>query len=396
VTAWQWLKLEWYWAVPALLLGAVVLGVCIRLLRNRGRVADFVDEPGTTEEEITHEEIEKESTSAAVLDVPGVQTNGSDPVEEGPRWNAFDRSVFTTVRGFGCPPLNVSSALPERTDYSDVDLKASANWNGTECAMPTVESQSADDLEPGDEQRVTQVARNERIRAEIEALHKARVEQRERIEASTVGRAGDRPRGEPVRLKESKHLSNVVSAFLPNATQGQSGSRLESATKPESTRNQADTAEDFRFITNLFDDASPEVRNVAARALYHLQSDRAASFTRALREASPERRSRIGAALATSGLATEALTNLSGENLDKAYDAFSVLFLMAKAGEVQSLIKAIEDGPNLEVRLAVVKLLALSGQAEVVSSFRRLAVRSSLPPEVRSAVMEAIHQHRSQ
>jgi len=62
---------------------------------------------------------------------------------------------------------------------------------------------------------------------------------------------------------------------------------------------------------------------------------------------------------------------------------------------VHSLIKAIEDGPNLEVRLAVVKLLALSGQAEVVSAFRRLAVRSSLPPEVRSAVMEAIHQLRT-
>ncbi|MBC7910017.1 MAG: HEAT repeat domain-containing protein [Pyrinomonadaceae bacterium] len=65
---------------------------------------------------------------------------------------------------------------------------------------------------------------------------------------------------------------------------------------------------------------------------------------------------------------------------------------MAKAGEVQPLIRAIEGHPNNEVRLAVVKLLALSGQKEILPAFRRLAVRGSLPTEVRSAVMEAIYQ----
>jgi hypothetical protein len=139
-----------------------------------------------------------------------------------------------------------------------------------------------------------------------------------------------------------------------------------------------------------------DVREAAARALYELQPDRAASFTRALREGSPERRRKIGAALASSGLAGSAITNLTGESRDKTYDAFSLLFLMAKAGEVQPLMGAIEDHPNVEVRLAVVKLLALSGQSEIVPAFRRLAVRGSLPSEVRSAVMEAIYQITSQ
>jgi hypothetical protein len=65
---------------------------------------------------------------------------------------------------------------------------------------------------------------------------------------------------------------------------------------------------------------------------------------------------------------------------------------MAKAGETAPLIRAIESHPDTEVRLAVVKLLALSGQHEVLTSFKRLAVRGSLPNEVRSAVMEAIYQ----
>jgi hypothetical protein len=152
----------------------------------------------------------------------------------------------------------------------------------------------------------------------------------------------------------------------------------------------------FRCITRAFDDPAVEVRNAAAHALYALQPDRAASFTRALREGTPDRRRKIGHALASSGLAANAVGSLSGESREKTYDAFSLLFLMSKAGEVKPLMQAIEDYPNVEVRIAVVKLLALSGQAEIVPAFRRLAVRGSLPSEVRSAVMEAIYQISSQ
>ncbi|HXI75407.1 MAG TPA: hypothetical protein VNG94_07445, partial [Pyrinomonadaceae bacterium] len=154
--------------------------------------------------------------------------------------------------------------------------------------------------------------------------------------------------------------------------------------------------EAYRHITAAFDDQSAEVRSSAARALFDLQDDRAAAFTRALREAPPERRRAIGAAIASSGLANEAIRNLTGESRDKTYDAFSLLFLMSKAGEVKPLMRAIEEHPNTEVRLAVVKLLALSGQPDVLAAFRRMAVRGSLPAEVRSAVMEAIYQITSQ
>jgi hypothetical protein len=153
-----------------------------------------------------------------------------------------------------------------------------------------------------------------------------------------------------------------------------------------------DTDEAFHQICAAFDDPAQEVRDAAARALHDSSEDRAESFTRALRESEPERRRSIGAALASSGLAEEAVSQLTGESREKTYDAFSLLFLMAKAGETAPLIRAVESHPENEVRLAVVKLLALSGQQEVLPSFKRLAVRGSLPHEVRSAVMEAIYQ----
>ena len=69
---------------------------------------------------------------------------------------------------------------------------------------------------------------------------------------------------------------------------------------------------------------------------------------------------------------------------------------MSRAGEVAPLINVIEAHPNTETRLAVVKLLALSGQPKILPAFRLMVVRGSLPAEVRSAVMEAIYQMTGQ
>jgi HEAT repeat protein len=147
------------------------------------------------------------------------------------------------------------------------------------------------------------------------------------------------------------------------------------------------------MITRSFDDPSAEVRNATARALYDLASDRAASFTRALREASPDRRRKIGAAIAGSGLARDAISALSGESRDTTQHAFSILFLMAKAGEVQPLMHSIKEHSDLQVRLALTKLLALSNQPQSLPGLRGLVMRGShsLPPEVHAAVMEAIY-----
>ena len=73
-----------------------------------------------------------------------------------------------------------------------------------------------------------------------------------------------------------------------------------------------------------------------------------------------------------------------------------MLFLMAKAGEVQPLMQAIAKHPNHEVRLTAVKLLALSNQPQILPAFRSLAAREALPADVHAAVMEAIYLLSSQ
>lgn len=157
-----------------------------------------------------------------------------------------------------------------------------------------------------------------------------------------------------------------------------------------------DGNDSFHLITRALEDPSAEVRNAAVRALYDLNPELAAAFFNcALREGLPDRRRKIGAALAGSGLANDAINNLTGESHKNMYGAFSLLFLVAKAGEVSPLLRVIKDHPSIELRLALIKLLALSGEGDIVPVFQRLALCSSLPSEVRSAVMDAINQLNS-
>lgn len=146
-------------------------------------------------------------------------------------------------------------------------------------------------------------------------------------------------------------------------------------------------------ITEFLEDPSREVRNQAARELYRVNPEFAATFfNSALREGPASRRRTIGAALAGSGLVNDAIQALNSGRQKNAYNTISLLFLVAKAGEVQPLLKLLEDHPSIELRLALIELLALSREASILPALKRLAVKRVLPAEVRSAVMEAIYQ----
>ena len=149
----------------------------------------------------------------------------------------------------------------------------------------------------------------------------------------------------------------------------------------------------FDKIAHALDDPSPEVRQKAVRDLYELDADQAATLVnQALRDGSPEERRRIGNALADSGLLYEAIEDLRAENHESCYGAFSLLFLVAKAGVVAPLISVIESDRNVELSLALIRLLASSGEPEVISAFRRLADTTSITPEVRRAAVESLAQ----
>jgi HEAT repeat protein len=149
----------------------------------------------------------------------------------------------------------------------------------------------------------------------------------------------------------------------------------------------------FDEIAQSLDDPSAEVRQQAVRELYEIDPDQAATLVNdALRAGSPDERRRIGHALADSGLLYEAIDDLMAENHESCYGAFSLLFLVAKAGVVEPLITVIEKHPSPDLSLAIIRLLATSGEPEVGPALKKLASDASLAPEIRSAAAEAVAQ----
>jgi len=123
-----------------------------------------------------------------------------------------------------------------------------------------------------------------------------------------------------------------------------------------------------------------------------LNATRITLLVRAFHEGDPTQRQQIAAALAASSLVMDAISDLQSGSREKTYLAFSLLFTLAKSGQLQPLLKAVKTHPSIEVRLELVKLLALSQHPDVAPALRALASANSLDPEVRSAAQELISQ----
>ena len=338
----------------------------------------------------THDAVEPEvfehvsqSEPAAEVAAPPVSFEDEDEVKPG-EWVEFDMSVVEDEAPAAnetepyAPPVE-HAAAPEAIEHAPALEEVTDAVAGVSSIEPFVGGPAV--TEEATAETVIEQPAGERAEKGV-AAH-GQVEEAGEVTASAPS-ASAAEKG----IEVFDEFSTVPASIQHRLMSRQAGDRAEAVAELA----RYDTPDTFQQICAAFDDEAKEVRSAAARSLYELRADRADSFTRALRESSAERRHNIGTAISASGLAGEAISQLTGESREKTYEAFSLLFLMAKAGEVQPLIRAIEGHPSNEVRLAVVKLLALSGQKEILPAFRRLAVRGSLPTEVRSAVMEAIYQ----
>lgn len=207
-----------------------------------------------------------------------------------------------------------------------------------------------------------------------------RQELRARVQSSTfrlLGRVRKTQAKPAPRRAEDERWSNDI-ATLRRAAE-------------ELVRRRRNPHSPFEQIAELLDDPSAEVREKAVRDLYEMDPDQAATLVNnALRDGTPEERRRIGNALADSGLLYEAIDDLMAENHESCYGAFSLLFLVAKAGVVEPLSSVIEKHPSLDLSLAVIRLLASSGEPQVAETLQRLSLNPSLPSELQSAAADAV------
>jgi HEAT repeat protein len=144
----------------------------------------------------------------------------------------------------------------------------------------------------------------------------------------------------------------------------------------------------FASVLIAMADESREVRAAAARALSRLSFDRADAYVRVVETADAETLRRIAEACVTAGLARQAMDRLASDDRRQAYEAFSLLTIVARGGQSEVLVHVVKGHPDLNVRLAAARLLTLQGDAEVSRRLRQIAFEGNTPEKLREAILE--------
>lgn len=144
-------------------------------------------------------------------------------------------------------------------------------------------------------------------------------------------------------------------------------------------------------LVALADDAR-DVRAAAARAVSRLSFDRADAYARVIEMSDRQELSDVACACIKTGMAAQALDRLTSDDRRQAYEAFSLLSLLAKADQYQPILDVIEKHNDISTCTVATELLGLSTNPALASQLRLLAVREGMPEQLRTALMEVVYK----
>lgn len=134
------------------------------------------------------------------------------------------------------------------------------------------------------------------------------------------------------------------------------------------------------------------VQAAAARTLTSLHFDRADAYVRVMETAPPEMLHQVAQACIKTGIAAQAVDRLASEDRHQAYEAFSLLSLLARANETAPIINVIENHPDEEARLCAVRVINLAPQPSIAPKLREIVALEGMPENVRTAVLEVLYK----
>ncbi|HYH87082.1 MAG TPA: hypothetical protein VEX60_16640, partial [Pyrinomonadaceae bacterium] len=146
----------------------------------------------------------------------------------------------------------------------------------------------------------------------------------------------------------------------------------------------------FVHVAVALADEAREVRAAAARAVSRLSFDRADAYVRVIESTDEQTLRDVAKACVKAGLAAQAISRLASEDRRQAYEAFSLLSLVAKAGETEPIFDTIECNRDIEVRLACIRLLDLESQPQLRERLLRIAENGGVPEKVRRTIVETV------
>jgi HEAT repeat protein len=193
-----------------------------------------------------------------------------------------------------------------------------------------------------------------------------------------------------VRVAAAQQLSQFQVQRAVDALSAMAGTDVDASVRATAVTSlgHIDHESVFASVLIAMADESREVRAAAARALSRLSFDRADAYVRVVETAGAETLQRIAEACVTAGLARQAMDRLASDDRRQAYEAFSLLTIVARGGQSEVLVHVVKGHPDLNVRLAAARLLTLQGDAEVSRRLRQIAFEGNTPEQLREAILE--------
>ncbi len=139
----------------------------------------------------------------------------------------------------------------------------------------------------------------------------------------------------------------------------------------------------FEGILLACADPTREVKAAAARGLFRLSFDRADAWSR-IAETNDEFRMRQATRAAMEAdLVTRSFDRLTHQDPKITYEAVTLLALLIRAGETEPIFKALENHKDTNVKLAILHVIELTKNEEMLPNLCKMLEKSNLSEEVR-------------
>ncbi len=148
------------------------------------------------------------------------------------------------------------------------------------------------------------------------------------------------------------------------------------------------------FSTILIAGADPtrEVRAAAARALTRLSCNRADAWTRIIETEEEGRMVQAARAAIEGDMVERTFSRLVHSDRKFAYEGFTLLALLIKANETESIFKALENHDDMNVRRAILHVIKVSKNQKALEGLYNLLERKTMPLELQEEVDKTIEE----
>ena len=190
-----------------------------------------------------------------------------------------------------------------------------------------------------------------------------------------------------IRILAAFRTSNSVEALTQIALYDLS-SNLRS--KAVSILTEFDHESVFEAILLACADPTREVRAAAARGLFRLNFDRSSAWKRIIETKDEFRMSHAVRAAVESGIVQKSFDRLVHEDLKIAYEAFTLVALMIKAGEDEEIFNAISNHRDERVKFALLHVIRAVKDERSLKGLNQLRQNDNCHTDVLEKVRDTI------